>query len=682
MREQSAKFREALTKDSFPPLIPGYFLKDAWDCKNNAGPSSFKNIAAKGCKPGAKYTPRSPLPPSYSWNETSTRAKDWLPVSKKEEDVFWWRLGAGFRAQYGTSWEVNGKVDGMAPRDGAFGATRMGVEERVNSWLASLCKNSVAPPDTIEFINAYGKVDKMYQLPKKTKTPQRVSRKSSPPPPSPPKTFRTSSLEFPSRHPKKDVKGKGRALTSAEKDKILDQIIKISEELEKENNLFKQTVKISDEENEIISRIIDTMSEDIRHVIGKPKSSTLKLDTVINQALNNDTWFTPQKFIDNNHPVDLVQAKALPSSSNVKLLNKDKPIYRKLYVDSVIDTINREVRTAERFAKEKGKTFTVNLEKYGRVTHTLQNPVWEIPGFCYLAAINIAIDLKPRQYWPANPTMFDLSHIEHKYQKLQPFYLKEKVKNQHYTIVMKEKTPFRDCSGWTTVDILAKDPNSHMTVGGEGDKIEIKPLDGTNYQTWAPRMIAYLKYNKLWGYCNGSNERPDPIDEPVEPVPETGATEVSKSAKAAYNAAMVAYRAATVLHDKWDLADDRALGAVQLCIADKLQYLVKRTAEETWDNIKKQFDISGPAAIFVDFKWVINFRFDERKEPSVQISELNTRLNRLAANGFGLDNHLQAMIILSGLPQSWDGVQGSVLTNTQMKTEYCYNYAYYSGRMA
>jgi hypothetical protein len=340
VREQSAKFREALTKDSFPLLVPIYFLKDAWDCKNNAGLSSFLNIAAKGCKPGAKYTPRSPSPPPCSWRETSTTAKDWLPVSKGKEDVHRWRLGAGFHAQYGTSWEVNGEVDGMAPRNGAFGATRMGVEEQVNSWLASLCKNSIAPPDTIEFINDYGKVDKMYQLPKKTKTPQRVFRKSSPPPPSPPKPFQTSSPEFPSRHPKKDVKGKGRALTSAEKDKILHQIIKISEELEEENNLFKQTVKLSDEENEIIKKVIESTSEDIRDVLKKPKSTTPKLDSVINQALTGDTWFNPPRFIDNNHSVDLVPAKALPSSSNVKLLNKDKPIYKKLYVDSVIDTIN------------------------------------------------------------------------------------------------------------------------------------------------------------------------------------------------------------------------------------------------------------------------------------------------------------------------------------------------------
>jgi hypothetical protein len=32
-----------------------------------------------------------------------------------------------------------------------------------------------------------------------------------------------------------------------------------------------------------------------------------------------------------------------------------------------------------------------------------------------------------------------------------------------------------------------------------------------------------------------------------------------------------------------------------------------------------------PAAIFVDFKFVINFKFDDRKEPAVQVAELNTR---------------------------------------------------------
>jgi hypothetical protein len=369
VQEQSATFREALTKDSFPPLVPGHFLKDARDCKNNAGPSSFLNMAAKGCKPGAKYTPRSPSPPPCSWCETSTTAKDWLPVSENEKDICQWRLGAGFRAQYGTSREVYGEVDGMASGDGAFGTTWMGVEEQVNSWLASLYKNSIPAPDTIEFINAYGQVDKMYQLPKKTKTPQRVSKKSSSPPPSPPKPFRTSSLEFPSRKTKKDIKGKKHEMTSAEKDKVLQQIIKLSEELEEENNLFKQTVKTSDEEDKLIKELINVMSENLCHATKTPK-----LDKAINQALVGDTWYNPPKFINNNHPVDLVPAKALPHSTKVKLLNKHCPI-------------QKQTTLAQRKAVKRGRTFTVNIEKFGQVNHSPEYPVWEIPGFCYLAAI-------------------------------------------------------------------------------------------------------------------------------------------------------------------------------------------------------------------------------------------------------------------------------------------------------
>jgi hypothetical protein len=45
---------------------------------------------------------------------------------------------------------------------------------------------------------------------------------------------------------------------------------------------------------------------------------------------------------------------------------------------------------------------------------------------------------------------------------------------------------------------------------------------------------------------------------------------------------------------------------------------------------------------------------------------LYTHLNRLATHGFSLDNRIQAMIILSGLPQSWDSVQGSILANHNM----------------
>jgi hypothetical protein len=228
---------------------------------------------------------------------------------------------------------------------------------------------------------------------------------------------------------------------------------------------------------------------------------------------------------------------------------------------------------------------------------------------------------------------------------------------------MKQVTEEKDNSGWEQIDFLARGPRSFMTVGGD-DKSDIKMLDGSNYQR-APRMIALLRSKELGNYVNSIIKHPYCMTPPAAPpVDETGMAD--PSLLATYKASMKEYEEQRAVQLVWDTADDKALGIMQLKIADKLQYLVKNTAWATWDNIKAQFDVSGPAAIFVDFKWVINFRFDEKKEPSVQVAELNTRLNRLATHGFGLDNRIQAMIILSGLPQSWDGVQGSILANHAM----------------
>jgi hypothetical protein len=56
-----------LVSSNFPPLIPSHFLKTQDDARKNAGPS-FSLIAAKGVKPGAKISPRSPLSSLPSWS--------------------------------------------------------------------------------------------------------------------------------------------------------------------------------------------------------------------------------------------------------------------------------------------------------------------------------------------------------------------------------------------------------------------------------------------------------------------------------------------------------------------------------------------------------------------------------------------------------------------------------------
>jgi hypothetical protein len=85
--------------DSFPTLVPALLLTLDEDCKKNASPS-YSKIAANGVKPGAKLSPRFGMSCPFSWNETSMKAEDWLPVPKGQENIFWRLLGDSFRAQY------------------------------------------------------------------------------------------------------------------------------------------------------------------------------------------------------------------------------------------------------------------------------------------------------------------------------------------------------------------------------------------------------------------------------------------------------------------------------------------------------------------------------------------------------------------------------------------------------
>ena len=50
-------------------------------------------------------------------------------------------------------------------------------------------------------------------------------------------------------------------------------------------------------------------------------------------------------------------------------------------------------------------------------------------------------------------------------------------------------------------------------------------------------------------------------------------------------------------------------------------------------------------------------------EPAVQVTQLNNIVGQLHHRGFELEPKIQAMLILTGLPASWDGVQSTILAN-------------------
>jgi hypothetical protein len=428
-----------LVSRNFPPLVPSHFLKTQDDARKNAG-LSFSSIAAKGAKPGAKISLRSLSSSLPSWSETWTKNEDWFLVPPGQEDLLWRGLGSGFRAQFsGALWEGICEVDEMASRDGASGDFRLGLVERwlkEQALIRELVDCSVYPPEYIELIDASGQVDKMYRLASRKDKPATPSKKRSPAPPSPPKLNPSSSSEFPTR---KD-KGKGKArevyISETERNKLKQKLDRYKESLKNPKSLVEKPLSTS-EEDEFIKKLASEVTDQIRGVMSF--TETPRLDYVINQALAGDTWYSKP---DNNDTIvddwfkglindlsdvepsptkknqptkadKLVKSKSLPSSSYIKKKNQVAPIYDDSHKCAIVETIGREVCMAERYAIQKGDSFEVHLQTWGHVKHTKQNPLWEVPGFCYLAAINIAIPCdKP---WPANPTVQQMSRFGYKY---------------------------------------------------------------------------------------------------------------------------------------------------------------------------------------------------------------------------------------------------------------------------
>jgi hypothetical protein len=365
-----AGINSPLVSGNFPPLIPSHFLKTQDDARKNAG-LSFSSIAAKGVKPGAKISLRSPLSSFPSWNETWTKDEDWVLVPSGQEDLLRRGLGSGFHAQYsGALWEGICEVDEMASRDGASGDFRLGLMKR---WLKEqaiiqeLVRNrdlkcSVNPPEFIEFIDALGNVDKMFRLPNRKGIPVKSPKKRSPAPPSPQKLVPSSSSEFPTR---KD-KGKGKAreiyISESERNKLKLKLDRYKELHRNPNSLMEKPLSTS-EEDEFIKKLASEVTDQIRGVMSFME--TPRLDYVINQALAGDTWYSkpdnddtiaedwfkglindlsdvapsPAKKNQPSKADKLVKSKPLPSSSNIKKKNQIAPIFDDAHKCAIVETI-------------------------------------------------------------------------------------------------------------------------------------------------------------------------------------------------------------------------------------------------------------------------------------------------------------------------------------------------------
>ena len=143
-------------------------------------------------------------------------------------------------------------------------------------------------------------------------------------------------------------------------------------------------------------------------------------------------------------------------------------------------------------------------------------------------------------------------------------------------------------------------------------------FDGSNYMQWAKQMQAFLMSQGLWGYAEGT------IDKPLFPTPvdKDGKPEkVSDEEKAKYEE----------LHAPWKRSQDMAQGSIMLCLTPSIQQNLSyvTTAEALWDALKDAYDVTNVPTIYKDFKEFFSFRINPNQHPAPQFDRLSAALGRL-----------------------------------------------------
>ena len=114
----------------------------------------------------------------------------------------------------------------------------------------------------------------------------------------------------------------------------------------------------------------------------------------------------------------------------------------------------------------------------------------------------------------------------------------------------------------------------------------------------------------------------------------------------------------------WDANDIQCLGILSLRLSPNLRTLFGNTARLMWDSLNTMFGQPGVSAIFADYQAAISLKVTGGQNLQVEIQQLNTLFECLAANGMSISDPMQGMILLNALPAKWDSVGMVYLQST------------------
>lgn len=149
----------------------------------------------------------------------------------------------------------------------------------------------------------------------------------------------------------------------------------------------------------------------------------------------------------------------------------------------------------------------------------------------------------------------------------------------------------------------------------------IPSLDGTNYRSWAFSLKMLLMAKELWGYVDGSLERP---------------TDSGK------------------LQSTWNTKDQLALSNTALSLKPSEQEHIYHctTAKTAWDQLEEIYSGSGMHRLLSLMKHLTHLKL-ENQGMKEYIREVRQTANQIAEIGYKLANPIIITYILNGLPEKY-----------------------------
>ena len=114
--------------------------------------------------------------------------------------------------------------------------------------------------------------------------------------------------------------------------------------------------------------------------------------------------------------------------------------------------------------------------------------------------------------------------------------------------------------------------------------------------------------------------------------------------------------------EEWEVLDRTTLGTIRLTLASSVAFNIvnEKTTLDLMNALTKMYEKPSASNKVFLMKRLFNMRMVDGSSVAEHLNSFNTVTNQLASVGIKFDDEIRALLMLSSLPDSWDGLVTAV----------------------